>query len=371
MAGARHGYESVTIRPGPGSACDEIRSLRRRNPDRRARGAASAGCGTGPGGAARRSRSSRGRCRHAGRSPSRGPAPPGRDVVVDDRELAVGDGRPPERLAAAAKRRRRPTGEMAEGVVGRRARILVPPVAAGQAVVAEPNARVGVEPIDRRPERVRPERCRAVALTVMGREAAVPDPRRPRACDAASALEQRHCRDRRAKARRDDLDPLRAPLQRKCESERQHCGAQSTLPPRWPLCRRSTLRSPRLRPQQLGRSWHPGCPVGPAKPAPATRVVRRLRRPRAHRRARRRRGRHARGDDGLPQALRRPLSDPADATGVALRRQATTARPRPTTPRRSTAATRSQPGRSAGRLTPTARRSTSTTSRIPTCSGAG
>ena len=50
--------------------------------------------------------------------------------------------------------------------------------------------------------------------------------------------------------------------------------------------------------------------------------------------------------------------------------EATTARWRPTTPRRSTAATRSRPGRSAGRSMHTARRSTSIRSRTRTCSTA-
>ena len=69
--------------------------------------------------------------------------------------------------------------------------------------------------------------------------------------------------------------------------------------------------------------------------------------------------------------LCRAVPDPAHGAGRGLRRQATTARWRPTTPRRSTAATPSRPARSAGRCTPTARRSTSTRSRIRTCSTDG
>src|SRR3954451_1833519 len=44
-------------------------------------------------------------------------------VVVDDREIAVLRGDPPERLAAAAEARPEPAGEVAEAVVRRRARI--------------------------------------------------------------------------------------------------------------------------------------------------------------------------------------------------------------------------------------------------------
>ena len=60
----------------------------------------------------------------------------GRDVVLDDRELAIGDGGAPERFAPAAKRRCVPQATCRKRVVGRRPRILVPPVAAAEPAVA-------------------------------------------------------------------------------------------------------------------------------------------------------------------------------------------------------------------------------------------
>ena len=71
----------------------------------------------------------------------------------------------------------------------------------------------------------------------------------------------------------------------------------------------------------------------------------------------------------LPRPLRRALPDPADGSDRRLRRRATSARSRPTTRRRSTAATST--GRRAGRSTRTAGRSTSTRSRTRTCRAAG
>ena len=117
---------------------------------------------------------------------------------------------------------------------------------------------------------------------------------------------------------------------------------------------------------QLGPSWHAGCPVGPSQ-------LRRLfvsyvgfdgraHRGRADRQPRRRERRRA----GLPRPLQRALPRAQDAAGLGLRRRTTPARPPPTTRRRSTAATPSRPVRSAGRRTPTARRSTSTPSRTRT-----
>ena len=74
-------------------------------------------------------------------------------VVVDDCEIAVLRRYAPERLAAAAEARTDAAGDMAEAVVGRRARILVPPVAAGEPVVAEAHARVRRDAVDGVPSR--------------------------------------------------------------------------------------------------------------------------------------------------------------------------------------------------------------------------
>src|SRR6266487_2394668 len=70
-------------------------------------------------------------------------------VVLHDRELAIGDGRPPERLAAAPKRRRHAASHVPEAVVRGRPGILIPPVAATETAVGEPDAWVRVETIDR------------------------------------------------------------------------------------------------------------------------------------------------------------------------------------------------------------------------------
>src|SRR5207253_10502377 len=64
-----------------------------------------------------------------------------------------------------------------------RARVLVPPVAAGEAVVAKRDARVGIDPVDDRPDLVRPGGRRAVALAMVRREAVATDTRAPRPAD--------------------------------------------------------------------------------------------------------------------------------------------------------------------------------------------
>ena len=168
----------------------------------------------------------------------------GRDVVLHDGELPVGDPGPPECLAGAVERRRRAAGEVPEAVVGGRARILVPPVAAAQAVIRERHAGVRIEAVDRRPDREGAGRGRPVALPVPGGEAAVADPRAPGAEDPATAFADGERRRRRVGSGRDHLDALRAG-EHESERKRQHRGGQSTLPAAWPLCRRSTLR---LRP---------------------------------------------------------------------------------------------------------------------------
>ena len=122
---------------------------------------------------------------------------------------------------------------------------------------------------------------------------------------------------------------------------------------------------------QLGRSWHPGCPVGPSQ----------LRGlfvsyvgfdGRAHRgelvvnRAVR-----ARSSDRLPRPLQRALPHAQDAAGLGLRRQRL-----PFDRGRQHVCVqlslrRRRRARSAGRRTRTARRSTSTTSRTRTSKGDG
>ena len=112
-----------------------------------------------------------------------------------------------------------------------------------EAVVAQAHARVGVEPVDDRADPERAERGRAVALAVVRREAVVADVRRPRPRHLPPALEKGDRGGRRAHARRDDLNPLRAGVQGEDERQRQHRGAQSTLRPACSLCRRSRPRS--------------------------------------------------------------------------------------------------------------------------------
>src|SRR3954454_15283089 len=104
----------------------------------------------------------------------------GRVVVADDREQPVGRRDPPERLAAAAERRRRPARDVPKPVVGVRARILVPPVAADEPVVPQADARIGVEAVDDGADPERAERRRAVALAVVRRDAVAPDAGAPR-----------------------------------------------------------------------------------------------------------------------------------------------------------------------------------------------
>src|SRR5207245_44155 len=72
-------------------------------------------------------------------------------------------------------------GDVLEGVVRRGGRILVPPVAADEAVVGVTDPRVGREAVHDRPDRVGAGRRGAVALTVMGRHASPAPPAGPRA----------------------------------------------------------------------------------------------------------------------------------------------------------------------------------------------
>src|SRR5438270_3660192 len=136
-----------------------------------------------------------------------------RRVVFHDGEETVGGRDPPQRLASPAERRARPAPDMPEEVVARRARILVPPVPADDAVEAEAHAGVGVDPVDDRPELVRAERGGAVALAMVRGDAVAPDSRTPRAEDAPAALRHRQPRGGRAGARHCDPDLLGTALQ--------------------------------------------------------------------------------------------------------------------------------------------------------------
>src|SRR4029079_18256260 len=95
----------------------------------------------------------------------------------------------PHPLTAAGERRARPAGDVVEGVVGRRGGILVPPVAAAEAPVAEADTGVGLVAVHRASDSIGPGRGGAVALAAAGREAvsAYACRVRPRGCDPAAA----------------------------------------------------------------------------------------------------------------------------------------------------------------------------------------
>ena len=120
--------------------------------------------------AARCSRSSVRRSVHGGRSrrPCRGRRA---HVVLDDREIGIRPRLFPHALAAAAEWRCRPAADVLERVVGRRGRILVPPVAAAEAAVVEPNPRVRFVAIHRAADPVEGGRRRPVALAPVRRGA--------------------------------------------------------------------------------------------------------------------------------------------------------------------------------------------------------
>ena len=95
---------------------------------------------------------------------------------------------------------------------------------------------------------------------------------------------------------------------------------------------------------ELGASWHAGCPVGAGAASHGARVSYvGLRRTRAHGRARRQPRRHERRD-GVFRRLYAPAFRSAGCSRSRATAAATTARWRPTTRRRSTAAPRSPPG---------------------------
>ena len=147
-------------------------------------------------------------------------------------KLAVGTWRLPERFARAAERRCRAAGDVFELVVRRRGRILVPPVAAHEVVVAEVNAGIRVEPVDGGADRKCAERRRPVALVAVGRDAAVADPRCPRAAGRLAALRQGELRRGGARRRGDHGDPLRARAvaEDEREGERQQHDPRVRLP---------------------------------------------------------------------------------------------------------------------------------------------
>src|SRR5207248_10998426 len=103
----------------------------------------------------------------------------------------------PQRLAAAAERRRRAARDVAETVVARRTGILVPPVAADEPVVAQPHTGVGIDPVDDRADPERARRRRAVSFAVTRRESVAPDPPAPRPEHAPPAFAHGQRRGRR------------------------------------------------------------------------------------------------------------------------------------------------------------------------------
>src|SRR5215207_8159674 len=76
---------------------------------------------------------------------------------------------------------------MAEAVVVRRARVLDPPVATGDAVVGIADSGVGGDPVHHAPEAEGAGRGGSIALALVGRDPALAEPSRPGACDGAPA----------------------------------------------------------------------------------------------------------------------------------------------------------------------------------------
>src|ERR1700690_2825119 len=74
------------------------------------------------------------------------------DVVADRDEVLVGARRGPEPAADLDEGRRRTTGDVPEGVVAGRRRVLVPEVAADEPVVGVVDAGIGRDPVDHRTE---------------------------------------------------------------------------------------------------------------------------------------------------------------------------------------------------------------------------
>ena len=273
-------------------------------------------------------------------------------VVLDHREVAVLRRDPPERLAAAAERRPRAARDVPERVVRRRARVLVPPVAADEPVVAERARRDSARSrrssrrsgTSRSASRRRPRACASRARC--GRAARVHGPatrrqqpprrspeaeRPPSSCRAAPATVT-SC-----------VEPCGAASEQAGGGEEggyahapHGCGprhAAAVRGARRARDGRATCRTPGIR----------GCPVGPAQ----------LRRVRlryvgfdgsAHIGAARSSTRASSSDvvAVFRTLYRRALPDPADAADRRRSTAATRARPPPTTRRRSTAASRSR-----------------------------
>src|SRR5207302_5778921 len=194
-------------------------------------------------------------------------------VVVDHREIPVLRRDLPERLARAAERRTRAAGDVPEAVVGRRARVFVPPVAADEPVIAKPHAGVRSDAVDRLAETVRAGRCRPVALALVRREPAPAEVCRPRPADAtpAPAAPPPHADGCAASAgglHRDELHrALRRGEPRAGEGSRGEEGgyahpymvAVPATPPPF------VSRIERVAAADLPYSWHRGCPVGPSQ----------------------------------------------------------------------------------------------------------
>ena len=246
----------------------------------------------------------------------------GRDVVLHDRELPVGDGRPPECLAAAAERRRecrrrragscctrassgpRPTSRRTAGGGRRAARR-----GSGRGRRRSGRGRTCRWASSRRPRGAGPRRRGSRRGRARARAT-----RRPHSVTVSVATVARG-------ARRDHVDALRA------GERRGRAQASASRQPEYAACRMAALPpfhasvAP-VTAAELGASWRPGCPVGPDAAAHRARLVRRLRRP-ARTPARSSSTGASTGDvtDGLPPPLCGALPDPPDAAGRALRRQ--------------------------------------------------
>ena len=177
----------------------------------------------------------------------------------------------------------RPQATWRKLVVGRRARVLVPPVAADEPVVGQVQRRGSGRA--RRPS-ARSRTCRAASSRRPrggGREAGVADARRPGAGG-------RGARIRAATATRSSTRGVGATTTMRCGHGRAATStrasvsivAQSTLSACVGGCRRSTPRSRPSRPRQLGARGIAGCPVGPAQLRRLSRLVRRASTARAH-----------------------------------------------------------------------------------------
>ena len=109
-------------------------------------------------------------------------------VVVDHREVPVCRRRPGHVLARDPEGGLRPAAHVLEPVVEGRARVLDPPVAADDPVIAVPHSGIRPEPVHDRVEAERAARRRPVALALVLGDASLAEPGGPRPGDGGPAL---------------------------------------------------------------------------------------------------------------------------------------------------------------------------------------